>query len=298
MKGTVLTAYIMTILISSTTPLGIVWSSESVHPSMAVLLRMLIAAILGLAIIVIRKIEFPRNPTAYKLYAYSGIGIFGGLLLTYMSASYLPSGTISLIFGLSPIISSLLASRILGEERFTPVRKVAITTALFGLSLVCFDSLGFSPNSLLGLIYLLIAVFFFCLSGVLVKSVKIVIHPLSTTVGALIITLPFFAVTWYLMDGTLVISEWQPRSVWAIIYLGVFGSLIGFVSYFYILQKLPASTVALVTLMTPITAVIIGVVFNGEIITLKLALGALLVMLGLGLFLFGNRLRYKVFHKS
>jgi len=291
MKGSVLTAYIMTVLISSTTPLGIVWSSESVHPSMAVLLRMLIAAILGLIIIFFRKIELPRNPTAYKLYAYSGMGIFCGLLLTYMSASYLPSGTISLVFGLSPIISSLLASRILGEEKFTRARKVAITMALLGLTLVCFDSLGFSPNSLLGIVYLVVAVFFFCLSGVMVKSVKIVIHPLSTTVGALILTLPFFTLAWFFMDGTLIVSEWQPRSVWAIIYLGVFGSLIGFVSYFYILQNLAASTVALITLMTPITAVVIGVAFNGEIITPKLAIGAMFVMLGLGLFLFGHRLR-------
>jgi len=291
MKGSVLTAYIMTVLISSTTPLGIVWSSESVHPSMAVLLRMLIAAILGLIIIFVRKIELPRNPTAFKLYAYSAMGIFGGLLLTYMSTSYLPSGTISLVFGLSPIMSSLLARRILDEEKFTRVRKVAITIALFGLTLVCFDRLGVNPDSLIGIIYLVIAVFFFCLSGVMVKSVKIKIHPLSTTVGALMLSLPLFTVAWFFIDGTLVISEWKPRSVWAIIYLGVFGSLIGFVSYFYILQNLAASTVALITLMTPITAVAIGIIFNGEFITLKLAFGAIFVMFGLGLFLFGHRLR-------
>jgi len=291
MKGSVLTAYIMTVIISSTTPLGIVWSSESVHPSMAVLLRMLIAAVLGLIIIYIRKIDLPRNPTAYKLYAYSAMGIFCGLLLVYMSASYLSSGTISLVFGLSPIIASLLASRILGEERFTRIKKIAIIIALFGLTLVCFDSLGLNPNSLIGIIYLVVAVFFFCLSSVLVKSVKIVIHPLSTTVGALILTLPFFTLAWFFMDGTLIISEWKTRSLWAIIYLGVFGSLIGFVSYFYILQKLAASSVALIMLMTPVTAVAIGVVFNGEIITTKLAIGAMFVMLGLSLFLFGNRLR-------
>ena len=293
MKGSVLTAYIMTVLISSTTPLGIVWSSESVHPSMAVLLRMAIAAVLGLIIIFVRKIELPRNPTAYKLYAFSGMGIFCGLLLTYMSARYLPSGTISLVFGLAPIVSSLFASRILGEEKFTGVRKIAITIALFGLTLVCFDSLGYSSNSLLGIILLIIAVFFFCLSGVLVKSVKIVIHPLSTTVGALLLTLPFFTLAWFLMDGTLPVNDWKPRSVWAIIYLGVFGSLIGFVSYFYILQNLAASTVALITLMTPITAVIIGVIFNAEIITFKFVIGAIFVMLGLGLFLFGHRLRLR-----
>ena len=40
-------AYLAVILIWSTTPLGIVWSSESVSPSLALLLRMVIALVLG-----------------------------------------------------------------------------------------------------------------------------------------------------------------------------------------------------------------------------------------------------------
>ncbi len=291
MKTSVSIAYLGVVLIWSTTPLGIVWSSESVHPTMAVLLRMLIAVVLGLGVIYFAKIRLPKSPTAYRLYGYSGMGIFGGMLLTYLSASYLTSGTISLIFGLAPIISGLLATRILGDAKFTLVKKIALSISVVGLAVVFSDGVAFDSNSWPGLTYIIMAVFFFSYSSVLVKSLSIVINPVATTVGALIVTLPFFTLAWFLMDGTLPISEWQPRAINSIIYLGVFGSLIGFIGFYYILQKLPATTVSLVTLMTPIIAMFIGSVFNNEPITVELIAGAALVMSGLALFLFGNLIK-------
>ncbi len=106
--------------------------------------------------------------------------------------------------------------------------------------------------------YVLIAVFLFSLSGVLVKSVSLAIHPMATTVGALSLSIPLFIANWLILDGSIDISQWQPRSIWATIYLGVFGSLIGFFAYFFVLQRLTASTVALITLITPVIALTLG----------------------------------------
>jgi drug/metabolite transporter (DMT)-like permease len=131
-------------------------------------------------------------------------------------------------------------------------------------------------------------VFLFSLSGVLVKSISLAIHPMATTVGALTVSLPFFIINWLLLDGTVDISVWQTRSIWATIYLGVFGSLIGFFAYFFVLQRLTASTVALITLVTPIIALTLGAVLNDEVIHSKLIFGALLVILGLAVYHWGD----------
>ncbi len=290
MNPQVASVYLLVVLIWSTTPLGIVWSSESVHPTMAVLLRMLIAVVLGTMVIVYKKIEVPTHRKALKLYGFSALGIFGGMSSAYMAASYLPSGVMSLIFGLAPLISGLIARKILDEPRFSGLRKIALTIAFVGLAIVCSDNLIVAEDNWLGLVYILAAVIFFSLSGVLVKSVKLEINPLSTTIGALTMTLPGFFAVWFIFDGTLPLEQWQPRAVYSILYLGVFGSLIGFVGYYYILQKLEASTVALVTLMTPVIAMIFGAVFNQEVITDNILIGAALVMIGLGLFLYGDRI--------
>ena len=277
-------AYLAVIIIWSTTPLGIVWSSETVSPTLAVLLRMLIAIIPGVLIIKLAKINLPWSAPARKIYAYSSVGIFGGMIFSYLAAQYLTSGLMSLIFGLSPILSGLLAQKILLEAKFSAIKRLALTIALVGLLVVCFDSISLQQDSILGIGFILLGVFFFSLSGVMVKSVAIDIHPLATTVGALSFSVPLFALVWFLVDGTLPYQQWQARSIWAIVYLGIFGSLVGFLAYFFILQKLRASTVTLITMMTPVFALYLGAILNNEQVSLNLVLGALLVMFGLALY--------------
>lgn len=288
-------AYLAVIIIWSTTPLGIVWSSETVSPTFAVLLRMLIAIIPGLAIMKLANINLPWSRQALKIYCYSSIGVFGGMIFSYFSARYLSSGLMSLVFGLAPILSGLLAQKILNEPKFTHIKTLALTVALLGLLIVCFDSISLDGASIIGIVFILLGVFFFSLSGVMVKSVKIDIHPLATTVGALSFSLPLFVLTWWLTDGTLPYQQWQSRSILAILYLGIFGSLVGFLAYFFILQKLRASTVALITMMTPIVALSLGAMLNDEPLSINLVLGAFFVLCGLALYQWGGKvIRRKV----
>ncbi|MEI6894190.1 MAG: DMT family transporter [Colwellia sp.] len=285
-------AYLAVLLIWSTTPLGIVWSSESINPSLAVLLRMIIAVVLGLLVVKVRRINLPWHRQALKLYGYSAIGIFGGMLFSYLAAQYLSSGIISLVFGFSPIISAVFAQRILAEPRISLTRKVAMLISIIGLTVVCSDNLNLANDGIYGIIFILIAVFFFSLSGVLVKSISLAIHPLATTVGALTVATPMFLISWLFIDGSLNIDLWQAKSLWSTLYLGVFGSLIGFYAYFTVLQKLSASNVTLITLITPIIALTLGALLNGETINDKLIMGAFLVLLGLALYHFGHRLPF------
>ncbi|KGJ93844.1 DMT family transporter [Colwellia psychrerythraea] len=281
-------AYLAVLLIWSTTPLGIVWSSESINPSLAVLLRMLIALVLGALVIKVRKINIPWHKNALTLYTYSALGIFGGMLCSYLAASYLSSGIMSLVFGLSPVISAILAKKILAEPSISSVRKLSMAISLIGLAVVCSDNFTLADNGIYGVVFILLAVFFFSLSGVLVKSVSIAIHPLATTVGSLTVATPMFLVSWLLLDGTLPVELWQEKSIWATLYLGIFGSLIGFYAYFTVLQKLSASNVTLITLITPVIALSLGATLNGEEINDKLIIGAFMVLLGLSLYHFGH----------
>lgn len=291
-------AYLAVLLIWSTTPLGIVWSSETINPTMAVLLRMLIAVILGSLIIFVTKIELPWHKQAIRLYSFSALGIFGGMSFSYLAAGYLSSGILSLAFGLAPVFSAILARRILAEPKISTVRKLSMLLSFVGLALVCAGNFSLKGDSIYGLFFILTAVFLFSLSGVLVKSVSLAIHPLSTTVGALTVSLPLFIANWLLLDGSLEMSNWQLRSVWATIYLGVFGSLIGFFAYFFVLQRLTASTVALITLVTPIIALSLGAVLNDEVISNKIIIGAFLIILGLAIYHWGELIMNKLQSKK
>ncbi|OMH36586.1 hypothetical protein BGP75_09420 [Motiliproteus sp. MSK22-1] len=283
--------YLTVVVVWSTTPLAVVWSSEAVSPVMAALLRMAIAAVVGTMALRFWRISLPWNNLALKSYGYAVLGIYGAMLLCYLAARLVPSGLISLIFGLSPMISGLFAFIWLKEKGFSGVRWLALIISILGLARVLGDGMDLSDGRLAGVALLLGAVALFSASGVLIKGVNIKIHPLAQTVGALWCSVPLYLLTWILIDGQLPTLDPGNRSFWAILYLALFGSLLGFVSYFYVLQKLSPTTVALVTLITPVIALTLGNLLNQEPLTMSLLQGAILICLGLSLYHWGDRLQ-------
>lgn len=287
-------AYAAVVIVWSTTPLGVVWSSESVPPVMAALLRMSIAAVVGFIILKWRRIPLPWNKQAVHIYGCSVLGVFGAMLCTYLAAKSISSGLISVIFGLSPLVSGLLAQRILGDKTFTKMRWVATFVALIGLLIVCANDLSIEEKGYSGIALILTAVLLFSTSGVLVKRSSANLHPFATTVGALLLSIPLYMVSMLVLDTPVAISEWGARSLASIVYLALFGSLVGFVSYFYVLQKLSPSTVALVTLITPVFAIILGALLNNEAIGLSLMIGASCIVSGLMIYHWGDLILSRV----
>ena len=96
-------AYLGVILIWSTTPLGIQWSAQGATFSFAVMARMLIGLAICGVLLRATRTEFPFTAAARQLYLVSGLSIFVAMLLTYWGALHIPSGLISVIFGLSPL---------------------------------------------------------------------------------------------------------------------------------------------------------------------------------------------------
>ena len=290
-------AFLCVVLVWSTTPLAIVWSNGLGDPLLAIFLRMLIATIIASVVLIISRLTLPLHKQAVKLYIYSSLGVFFAMTLSYLSARYISSGMISLMFGLSPIVSGLLAQKILKEARFSRIKMFALSLAIIGLCIIFYNNINVSLNQanldinnyLIGLVCISLAVFSFCLSAVLVKTVEIKIHPFSTTIGTLYVSTLLLLITWYCLGEELENITWSIQALSAISYLGVFGSLVGFVAYYYILQHLTASTVSLTTLITPIFAISLGVIFNDESISFYLLIGSGLILFALSLYHWGDK---------
>lgn len=283
-------AYLIVVLVWSTTPLGIVWSGATVHPIMAAWSRMAIAAVLGWLLLRAMRIPLSWRGPQLRAYGYALLGVYGALSLSYIAAQTVPSGLISVLYGLSPLLSAVLAQWLLREPPLPVYRWVACFIALAGLGAIFLDDVAIGRDIIPGVLLILVAVLLFSYSAVMVKKTASPAHPLAQTVGTLLLSQPFFAVTWLALDGTVPSIDWSSTSPWAILYLAIFGSLLGFVSYYHVLRHLSASTVALVTLITPVFALYLGQWLNGEVISAALALGSGLILTGLGLFFFGHRL--------
>ena len=273
-------AFISVILIWSTTPLAIKWSALGVGFSFAVLARMAIGALLCVLLLAVLRVRFPLHRQARLAYMASGLSMFGAMALTYWSAQYISSGMISVLFGLSPLLTSFGAALWLKEEAVTPSKVVGMLLGLVGLALVFRGGLGLGVGAPLGVMALFVAVLLQSLGLVWIKRIGDDSPPLAMTLGSLIVALPLFFLAWWLADGHWP-AELPERALAATLYLGVFGSVLGFALYYYMIKHMEAGHVALITLVTPVIALLLGHGLNHEVVLPHVWFGTASIVLGL-----------------
>ncbi|PMR74633.1 DMT family transporter [Billgrantia endophytica] len=283
-------AYLIVVLVWATTPLTIKWSAEAGAPVGSVVLRMLIAFLAGMAItLVLHRRWFRLDLTAMKSYGAAVPGVFGAMALSYHASMTLPSGLMSVMFGMAPLISGLIMQMLPGATKLRRWHWIGCGLGVVGLAVVFADSLMLGTDQLTALAMMLAGVTLFSGSGIAVQRVAAGLEPLEQTLGALALSLPCFFILW-LASGESYAVPLTTRGLWAVLYLALFGSLLGFLCYYLILSRLPAATVALVTLITPVLALGLGMVLNQEQPSASMLLGAFLILVALGAYLFGDRL--------
>lgn len=273
-------AYIAIIIIWSTTPLGIKWSGEAVGYEFGVASRMLIGLGFLLLVMTVRRISLPWDVKARLVYLVSGLSLFFTMASVYWAAQYIPSGWISVLFGISPIMTGILAIFILQEQSFSEGRLAGMLIGLIGLGVIFIESIELQGAAWLGVLGVLFSTIAQPTGAVLLRRLKPTIPAIAITVGSLIVATPLFIFNWYLFGPGLppVIEE---RTMLAILYLAVFGTGIGFPLYYYVLKHLSAGHVSLITLITPVTALLLGAGLNEEFISTRVWAGTGLIMLGL-----------------
>lgn len=108
-------AYVTIVAVWATTPRMVLWSAESVSPIAALTARTGFAAVIGLPLLWLLKSAFPLHAKALRSYGAGGPGIFGVMSLVYLELPHVDTGVVSLLFGLSPMISGLIAQHVLKE---------------------------------------------------------------------------------------------------------------------------------------------------------------------------------------
>ena len=205
----------------------------------------------------------------------------------YWSAQFIPSGLISVLFGLNPVVTGLMATIWLGERALTPFRITGLGLGLAGLSVVFAHGLETDADAALGIAGVLLSVHIHAATAVWVKRIGACIPALETTTGTLLVAVPLFLMSWGMLDSRLP-PGLEPRTTWAIAYLAVVGSVLGFVLYFYVLRRVEANRGALITLVTPVIALFLGQEINGEDIGRRALMGTAIILAGLACYHWGD----------
>ena len=268
------------IIIWTTTPLAIKWSGEGVGFLFGVTGRMVIGAVLALVSLALVRVELPWNRDARRVYLAAGLGIFGTMSCVYWSAQFIPSGWISVIFGLTPMATGVMAFYCLGEASLSRHRLLGMVLGAVGLAVIFGRGAGLGDGAVEGVLVVLLAMMLHSASSVWVKSLNQGLPGMSVATGGLLVAVPLFLATWFLTGSTWP-SEISSRAVWSILYLAFFGSVIGFGLYFFVLRHVEATRTALITLITPVTALLLGHWLNDEPLGWRIWLGTTLILAGL-----------------
>ncbi|HET9462983.1 MAG TPA: DMT family transporter [Thiobacillus sp.] len=277
-------AYLGVILIWSTTPLAIQWSAQGASFSFAVMARMLIGLAICLLLLRATRTAFPFTPAARRLYAISGLSLFAAMLLTYWGALHIPSGLISVIFGLSPLLTGVFAALWLSERTLTPIRIAGLGLALAGLWLIFGQPWPGDSQATLGIAAVVIGMSVQALGLVWIKRLNVRASALAITAGSLGVATPLFVLAWLIADSAQLPPDTTLRAGAAIVYLGVLGSVVGFTLYYYVIKHLDAGRVALIMLVTPVSALLLGQTLNAEFIPARGWAG--IASIGAGLLLY------------
>lgn len=282
-------AYIGIVLIWSTTPLAIKWSGESAGFLFGVSARMFISVLVCAVIMSFMSRRLQWDRPALKVYLVSSIGIFASMMSVYWGAQFVASGLISVIFGLTPIATGLLAIVWLKEEAFSLTKAIGLLLGLGGIALIFLRGVSFGNLSILGVAAIIVAMLLHSGSTVWMKQVQGNIKSLDAVYGGLLVSLPMYALSWLVFD-----QHWPEsiteRSLISIAYLGIMGSVVGFILFFYVLKNISASRVGLIPLLTPVIALLLGSQLNDEVIPLMVWGGTGLILLGMSIYQWGHHI--------
>ncbi len=273
----VIAAFLGVIVIWSTTPLAIKWSGQGLGYLFGAASRMVIGLFCMLAVGLVLRQKIPLSRPACLTYGVIAVQIYGAMLAVYWGAQFIPSGWVSVIFGLTPMLTAVMAALWLHEASLSPLKLLSYVCGFTGLLVMFGSALEFGRDAALGMAAVVLAAFIQAASAVLIKRIDAGLAAGSQVTGGLMLAVPMYLATWFGQGGQWPVS-FPVTSVLSIAYLGVIATTVGFMLYFYVLTHLPATRVALITLITPVLSLLLGNSVNHEALTGNIVLGAALII--------------------
>lgn len=202
--------------------------------------------------------------------------------LTTYSEKYISSGLASLISTLSPFFV-LLLNLILGNEKLSIKTTLGIFLGMIGIFLIYQNSLSdlLNPEYQIGVMALLLAVLAWSVGTIITKkgstnSPSMLMNvSLQMLIAGVILTLFQF----YITPGFST-NDWSNKSIFAMIYLALFGSVVGYVAYSYLISQMSSTKVSVLSYVNVVVALFLGWLILDEPITGKIILATSIIISG------------------
>jgi drug/metabolite transporter (DMT)-like permease len=244
--------------------------------------RTVFGALSMLVAMLILKSKLPKSFDAWKHLTIAGIymGSVPYVLFAY-AQTQVTSALAAIINAVTPITTVIVILIAFRTEKLKPHVITGIVVGLVGVLVVLGAWHGFGSNSPLAILSLLVAITLYGIGTPYVrKNITPLNLPTEVSVFGQIGTAAITLLPFYLVSGPLITSTPNLQSVASIVTLGALGSGIAYLFYYKILEVVGSAIASSVTYITPVIAVILGVLLLGEELHWYEPVGGLIVILG------------------
>jgi len=276
----VMLAFLAIYLIWGSTYLAIRFAVETIPPLYAAGLRHLVAG----SVLLLWALAKKQRPTREQVRASVVIGFLFFLLghgSLHWAEQYVGSGLASLLIAIEPIIVFGLSSAAARVWRMNGLLLAGILLGLVGVGiLVRGTGLEAGGRGAWGPIAVLIGAFSWSVGIIYSRKSKLSGSPLLLSALSLLAGSAMLLTTGTLLGEAkgFALSQVTTKSWLALGYLIVFGSIIAFTAYNWLLEHYSPTLVATHTYVNPVVAVLLGWLYGGEVVTLKVGIAAALVV--------------------
>ena len=257
-------------------------------------IRFVIACAILFLIIRIRDIALPRARSDWILLAVTGILAFGlNYGLIFWGEQYISSGLAALLQATIPAFGLVFAHFHLPGERLSWSKIGGVVLGVCGVALVFSNQLAVAGRqAVAGCVAMIFSSIFVAYSNVLVKAYGKNLNPAIMAAGQMFFGLLLLLAVGLPLEGNPVRFHWTPMAVIALLYLAVVGSVIAFLLYYWLVLNMDVTKSMLIALVTPVVAVLLGMIVLDEEFGWRTLAGGAMIMLGIA-FIVLRRNRYQ-----
>jgi drug/metabolite transporter (DMT)-like permease len=258
---------------------------EDLPPITFAVARFLLGVILLFAVIRIQKIPLPKTWKEWRLIALTGVLQFSvNYSMVFWSEQYITSGLAAVLQSMITVFGLVLAWIFLPSERITPVKIFAVFLGIIGVGVIFYDQLKVQNfMAFAGCVAVVVGSYAAAQASILIKAKGGMVHPASLVFGQMMCGLPAIIIYSLIAEGNPLTFHWSWKAVICVLYLTIFGTIAAFWLYYWLLSRIESTKAMMISLVTPLLAVIIGWMVLGETLPPQTGFGGVLIIAGIWL---------------
>ena len=169
-------------------------------------------------------------------------------------------------------------------------KVVAILLGVAGLSVIFFDQLRVNNwLAFAACVAVVIGAYAAAQASVLTKAKASSIHPAAFVFCQMLCGLPAILIYSLAREGNPLSINWSWRAIGCVVYLAVLGSVVAFWLYYWLLHRVESTKAMMISLVTPLLAVLLGALILQERLPPRTYAGGFLILGSIGLIVLRRR---------